>query len=84
MVSVAPELMVMLLALASAVLIFGLLVVPEGMVTLVTEVGTTPQLQLDAVFQSLLVEPTQLCPTLLTTKAADTLLVTDVQVPVAI
>ena len=51
--------MVTLFATAFAELILGLLVVPDGIVTLVEDVGSVEHDQLDAVFQSVLVPPTQ-------------------------
>jgi hypothetical protein len=50
--------MVTLFATAAAELMFGLLRVPDGITTLVPEVGT-PHVQLEAVFQLVLVTPVQ-------------------------
>ncbi len=57
-VKVAPELMVILLHTAAAPML-GAKGVPEGINTFVDEVGMIEPHQLDAVFQSILVEPIQ-------------------------
>ena len=56
-VKAALAFIVTLLASAAAELIFGLYVVPDGIVTLVVDVGIVAHDQLAAVFQSTLVPP---------------------------
>jgi len=56
-VKVAPEYIVILLQAASAVAMLGEKVVPEGIITLVDDVGTEPQPQFADAFQSVLVPP---------------------------
>ena len=58
--NVAPELIVMLLQTPPAEPMLGELGVPEGIVTLVDEIGTVAQPQFDGVFQSVLVVPSHI------------------------
>ena len=60
MVSVAPLCIVILLHVPPADPITGWLVGPDGMLTSVIDVGTDPLHQLLAVFQSVLVLPSQM------------------------
>ena len=60
-VNEAPALIVIFLAVPVFPLRFGILGAPDGIVTSAAEVGIPPH-QLDAVFQSALVTPIQVCP----------------------
>ena len=60
MVSVPPVLIVIFLAVPAPPLRFGMLGAEEGIITSIVEVGTPPH-QLEAVFQSVLVKPVQVC-----------------------